>query len=462
MGANLFLKMFLGFWLATVTIAGSWFMVNQYFEAQPEEAARTERGDRGVPHRFMLRKLYDLQNAERDNLEEVLAQASKSSRVTVFLLDAGGEDLLDREVPAAAKAAARQLDRRRRGVVREEGRRYVALEVFRPDTGQLRAVFRFEPPAPTVLGVLGANPWLRLAMAIVISGLVCYLLSRLLTSRLAQLREASHRLAQGDLSTRAPVRERGGDETDALARDFNVMAEQLQERILAQKQLLSDVSHELRSPLARLHVALALAQNDPANSAAQLSRIEQETHRLEDLIAQLLRSQAAPTSLDEHIDLVSLLQVVAEDARFEATGAEKTVVLSSTLEEAIVASSGDLLRKSFDNVLRNALLYSPKGSTITIHIAVEDSHYVVQVEDEGPGVPEADLERIFTAFYRVDSSRTRESGGYGLGLAIAYRAVALHGGNVQATNTARGLCVTITLPRPDLNATAAGLDEPPR
>ncbi|MFK7977454.1 MAG: ATP-binding protein [Halioglobus sp.] len=475
---NLFFKMFVGFWLATVAIAASWMLSNEYFEERADHAANAHDG-RKPPHRYMLRTIYTLQNAPDEELQALLEQSNAPGEVRIYLLDAQGNDYLGRELPDIVVATATQLERRRRVSRREEGQRYVAHRVYRPELGKMRAVFAFPPPPSEFVRVLGTSPALRIFLAVGISGLVCLFLSRLLTHRITALRAASQSLANGNLDTRAPTRPRGGDETDQLARDFNTMADQLQERILGQKQLLSDVSHELRSPLARLHVALALAQkeHDGTHSEAHddhLQRIEREANRLEQLIAQLLTSQTETHDLDQHIDLHALLTVVTQDAQFEGSGKQQHVTFASEVEEAIVIGKGDLLHKCFDNLVRNALTYSPEESTISVRLVKaqagdlldtssdnpidnpqdnpQENHsgeatvYEVIIQDEGPGVPEEDLGRIFNAFYRVDSARARESGGYGLGLAIAKRAAHLHAGSIEAHNTHPGLRVTVTLP----------------
>ena len=267
-----------------------------------------------------------------------------------------------------------------------------------------------------------------------------------MTGRLKQLRTASRQLATGDLAARIDVRDRGGDETDELARDFNSMAEQLQERIQAQKRLLSDVSHELRSPLARLRIALALAQEDRAGSADYLGRIERETERLEELIGQLLSTQGDAIELDSHIDLVPLLQQLCADAEFEGSASGARVEFYSDLGQALVASAGDLLHKSFDNILRNALAHTATGTAVQVTLEQLDDDFRVGIEDRGPGVPEDELDKIFESFYRVDTARTRGTGGYGLGLSIARRAIDQHGGRLEAANLAQGLAVTVTLP----------------
>jgi signal transduction histidine kinase len=253
-------------------------------------------------------------------------------------------------------------------------------------------------------------------------------------------------LANGDLDARLQVRNQGGDETDELARDFNTMAEQLKRRMQAQKRLLSDVSHELRSPLARLRIALALVEENPTGGEKYLSRIEQEAERLEELIAQLLSSQVQDVPLDAHIDIAKLLESLCADANFEGRRGGKEVIFTSDSSQLIVNSSGDLLRKCFENILRNALVHTPDNSQVTVALTVSDSHYKVSVEDQGPGVPETELDTIFDEFYRVDTARSRESGGYGLGLAIARRAIVQHHGEITAQNTGTGLAINICLP----------------
>ena len=228
-----------------------------------------------------------------------------------------------------------------------------------------------------------------------------------------------------------------------------VLASELQERMQAQKRLLGDVSHELRSPLARQRVALALAQDNPEKAASYLLRIEQETERLEELIGQLLASQAGEVQLDTHIDLVPLLQQLCSDANFEGSAQGKRCVLTCSVSEAVVASSGDLLRKSFENVLRNALHHTRPGTDVRVQLERSADDFRVCVTDCGSGVPDNELNKIFEEFYRTDMARSRDAGGYGLGLSIARRSIVRHGGSISAENTSNGLAVTITLPSPE-------------
>lgn len=447
MRGNIFTKIFIGFWLVSIAVLASWMVTHDYFESRLQGEHRPPQNAEGPPHRFVLRLIYGLQNAPEERLPQIVESAREKHGIELYLLDRSGHDLLGQEVPAALSALADQLKGRKRRVFgRWEGKPLNAHEIYREDMGRLRLVMVFPEARHKVLGLLGTNLWLRLALAIIISGLACYALSRLMTNRLRDLQQASRKLAGGDLATRIDVRERGGDETDELARDFNSMAEQLQQRMQAQKQLLSDVSHELRSPIARLRVALALAEEDPQKCQAYLQRMEHETGRLEELISQLLASQQDSPELDKHIDLVELLRELSADGNFEGEQDNKRVVLQCTEQQVVIASAGDLLHKCFENIIRNALGHSPVGSQVTVGLAVTGDHCQVTVQDQGPGVADDQLERIFDEFYRVDSARSREDGGHGLGLAIARRAIELHGGSVRADNTKGGLTVIVTLP----------------
>jgi signal transduction histidine kinase len=446
MRSRLFVKIFFGFWLVTIAILGSWTLSTRYFESQPG-AESFEHRPPGPPQRFILGMIYQLQNLDDEDIPPLLEQARIDQGVEVLLLDDSDHDLYGREVPAAARQAAAELNEgRRRAVARTPQGVALAHTIYRSELGPLRAVFLLPHPRHRLLGALGSNLWLRIGLAIVVSGLVCYGLSRMMTRRLKALQLASRQLATGDLNTRLQVRDSGGDETDELARDFNSMAQQLQQRIQAQKRLIADVSHELRSPLARLRIALALAEVDAGNRPRHLRRIEREAERLEELIAQLLSSRTETVLLDSHIDLASLLQQLCDDANFEARVQGKQVIYRPGIEQAVIATSGDLLHRCFENVLRNAISHTASNSQVEVTLEPATAGFCIRIEDHGKGVPEPELDNIFDEFYRVDSARTRERGGYGLGLAIARRSVAHHGGSIRAENTGSGLAVIIELP----------------
>ena len=398
----------------------------------------------------MLRLFYNLQNVSDDSLLQVIADAQQQHNVDIFLLKPNGIELFNRAITPGVEMLAKQLEggRRRASIDTKKGF-MVGHRVHRDTDGALRAVIVVKPKNRGLLSLLNRSAGSRLTLAILISGLVCYALSRALTKRLRRLQLAARQLAGGDLNARVTVRDNGGDETDELGRNFNAMAAQLNEKIQGQKQLLSDVSHELRSPLARLRIALALAEEDPTAARQHLKRIGTESECLETLIAQLLCAQDGTFSADTYIDLVSLLQELCSDASFEGREAGKVVNFCTPLRQAIIPSHADLLKRCFENILRNALKYTGENTEITVALNLNDNAYVICIEDRGPGVDESDLNNIFKEFYRVDNARQRKTGGYGLGLSIARRAVEQHQGTLLAANTGTGLQVKATLPAHD-------------
>jgi two-component system sensor histidine kinase CpxA len=286
-----------------------------------------------------------------------------------------------------------------------------------------------------------------------VSGIVCYLLARYLTWPITRLRRAAQQISNGNLNARVtPLLGKRRDELAELASDFDYMAERLQELLNSHKQLLSDASHELRSPLARLQVALGIAQQrNPEANKNELQRIELETERLNDLIGQLLSLSRLDNQqqLDtEPLDFDALVETIAEDARYEAQAQQRNVILVNNPPVKIDANAA-LLSSALENVVRNAIRYTPQGGAIEINSQLDTGTQQINLSicDQGPGIPEAMLEKIFDPFVRVGEARDRKSGGYGLGLAIAQRAVELHGGHISANNrTPQGLCIEIAIP----------------
>ncbi len=442
---RLFIKIFLGFWLISVAVLGSWLIAAQYFESMPQTTAGANPA--GPPHKFIKRLMYDLQNRSDQELPALLRSSSDKYNFDIYLLDADGRELYGRELTPGVKDVAEQLQQgRRRAFLRTSDRHFIGHKIYRREQGLLDAIIAFKPPERGLLTVLSRSLWLRVALAVLVSGLVCFALSRAVTNRVKQLQLASRRLAEGDFATRIVARDRGGDETDELARDFNSMAEQIEQQLQSQKRLLADVSHELRSPLARLRIALALAEDDSDNSARHLQRIDHETERLEELIGQLLSTQIPKANFDLHIDLAALLTELCVDASFEGRSSGKQVEFICKLDEAVIATHGDLLKKAFENILRNALKYTLDNSVVRAQLSLSQQRYVIRIEDRGPGVAEPELEKLFEEFYREDTARPRETGGYGLGLSIAKRAIVQHRGDICAQNTDDGLAIIVTLP----------------
>nr|WP_284694676.1 ATP-binding protein [Geomonas sp. Red32] len=297
--------------------------------------------------------------------------------------------------------------------------------------------------------------WLQMAITLVVSALVCFGLSWHITAPVRKLRFAVQGFALGDLGTRVAVTgSKTGDELTDLGRDFNLMAIRIEKLVNAHKNLVRDVSHELRSPLARLNVALGIARNQtcPGQEAA-LDRIEQESERLNVLVGELLtlsQLDGGVTGEKSVFDLTLLAEEVASDAHFEASGCNRRVDMVSPAPSLPVEGNRELLRRALENVFRNAIRYTPEGSPVELRIAASAGRAVVTVRDFGPGVPEDQLSDIFRPFHRVADARDRKSGGTGIGLAISERAVTLHGGTIGATNApGGGLQVDIKLPLTD-------------
>lgn len=290
-----------------------------------------------------------------------------------------------------------------------------------------------------------------------LSLLVCYGLVRYLTSPLIELREATRRLSEGDLSARTGAgQKKRRDEVADLGRDFDAMAARIETLMTSQRRLLGDVSHELRSPLARLSMALGLARRHAESGASlelveDFNRIGREKERLNELIGQLLElvrlesgENPAPR---ERIELEELVREIAEDAAFEARAAGKGVLVARA-ERCHVFGARELLQSAIENVVRNALAYTAPATIVEINLAVEADYSVLRVRDRGAGVPDDAVMKIFEPFYRVASARDRQSGGVGLGLAITQRAVASHGGSIVARNVPEngGLEIEMRLP----------------
>jgi two-component system sensor histidine kinase CpxA len=297
----------------------------------------------------------------------------------------------------------------------------------------------------------------RVCVVLLVSFCICYLLARYLTAPILRLREASQLLAAGHLSTRASGdMERRKDELGFLVRDFNAMASRIEELISLQRQLIYDISHELRSPLARLNVALDLGRERKGNDSA-FDHMEQDIELMGEMIGRMLTvakldTSTAPVEMTR-IDLGELVSRIVRSAEFELRERDDAVRLTM-LGRCFVRGNAELLQSAIENVIRNAVRYTPPDASVDVHLGhlekTDDSFIVISVRDYGVGVPESELSNIFTPFYRVASDRDRQSGGVGLGLAIADRVIRVHGGTIRAQNASpQGLCVAISLPSAD-------------
>lgn len=270
-----------------------------------------------------------------------------------------------------------------------------------------------------------------------------------LTRPINLIRKGFDQLAQGQLDVRLQPRiGRRRDEIASLARDFDTMAARLAQLVTTRDRLLHDVSHELRSPLSRMQLAIGLTRQDPAQFESSMDRIEREMVRLDALVRELLvlaRAESGLAASEEYFDPLAMLEFVVDDARFEAEGSNVTVALTIPAipeeKRPTLRGSAELFRRALENIIRNALRFAPRGSTVLVKAELLANFYLFTVRDEGPGVTHVDLETLFDPFIKADQA------GFGLGLAIAKRAVVAHGGTIKAANReGGGFEVVISVP----------------
>jgi signal transduction histidine kinase len=289
-----------------------------------------------------------------------------------------------------------------------------------------------------------------LTIAVIVAAMTALILARYISSPVVRLQRAARALAAGEFDTRVgrPFVRRH-DEVGTLARDFDSMAEQIQNLLTAQETLLRDVSHELRSPLARIRMALALAERDAADAApnANLRRIEDETERLDRLVGQILaltRLRTHAPASHHQIRIDKLLEEIIANAKFENP---KVTVTSTIADPGVVSGDALELHSAIENVVRNAISYAGENGRVEIDMRRSGNEVVLRVCDTGPGVADGELKKIFEPFYRTDPSRDHRRKGEGIGLAITAGVIQRHAGHCEARNrTAGGLEVILSLP----------------
>lgn len=332
----------------------------------------------------------------------------------------------------------------------DETRSFGAAPVKFRDGRSYALIFQWERQTPPALFWGSTQAYVRLAGVLLTAMLLCYLLSMYLTSPIRKLREATIKLAGGNLATRVvPRLLHRRDELGDLGRDFDNMAERIESLITSQQRLTQDISHELRSPLARMNVALEIAkQKATPETSTMLERIEAESTRLNEMISRILMLAKLESGSDDYehrrLDLTELVKDIAADADFEAQAKGKVVEVS-TADKCNVMGSENLLRSAIENVLRNAVRYTADRTVVDVSLSAKNGHAVLKVSDHGGGVPADELANLFRPFYRVGEDRTRRTGGIGLGLAIAERAIKAHKGKIAASNVNGGLQVEIQL-----------------
>jgi two-component system, OmpR family, sensor kinase len=444
---TLFLRIFLAFWVAMLLVLFATAAVGWYRVSRVQSIDIRQLADEATA------RLYAGGFTALDNW---IYEAERDHRGwRIYIIDQSGGDIIGRELPSRLDAYARRLKNagflQRENAVSRRNDPLLLSPLFTDRDGTVYTIMADNLVSPLNLW---RQPDVRIVLfsfALVISGLVSWWLARYVSRPVERLRTSARSLAAGNLEARVGQEfSRRHDELGVLARDFDTMADHVRGLIASKEDLLRAMSHELRSPLARLRVASGLARRPDADVPRQLDRIELEAERLDTLIGQMLQLShlraVEPTLPREPLDLTSLVSEVVEDARIEASAANKRVAWTAT-GSLMTEGDHDLLRSAIENVLRNAVRFTKRETAVQVSMALDGQQAVIVIEDRGPGVPEPELEHIFEPFYRVAESRDRDSGGTGLGLAITERVVRLYGGEVRAQNVAEGgLRVEIRLP----------------
>jgi signal transduction histidine kinase len=355
-----------------------------------------------------------------------------------YLTDTRGRDLLTDEDRSALLKLARPASERP-----QQFNGHMVMVTPSVDN-RYRLITVADPP----IAIRSLLPYYFLILVAV--GLVCWMLALNIASPLRDLARAVDRFGRGELDVRLNSRRK--DEIGELSRSFDRMAERIGTLLTAERRLLQDISHELRSPLARLSFAAELTRTAPDRNAAA-ERLKKEIDRLTDLVGALVEVTRAegdpPATRLEPLHLGDLLRVVVEDCRVDADARGCGIGVNGDLDQSL-RGDRELLRRAVENVVRNAIRYTPRGSIVDVKVDVkmENAGQTVRisVRDSGPGVPEELLPKIFQPFFRADDSRDSSTGGVGLGLAIASRAISVHHGRLWARNENPGLCVCLELP----------------
>jgi two-component system sensor histidine kinase CpxA len=453
---SLFFRVFLWFWLAALLIVFSSVWLSKQFG--PETKYRpldTQQQKNLVTLTDKLQNQVDKRNGNVA-LKKILNQMSRRNHFGFILIDPATREIVHRvtRFRRVSNDVFDDFDLQSSPFMLEvAGITFVGPGLLIANQTDYM-LFLVKPRPGGRLGVIWhEHPIIFIALMVLLSVVLCYLFVRGLLNPIAQLRDASKRMASGDMGVRVGSASKRLDEIGQLGRDFNYMSEQVEHLLTSQKRLLADISHELRSPLTRLQlsIGITLQHNESlisANMLAALERIEKEAQQIEDMIAQvLLLSRLDNQQPIQNLQFVSLEQImtpIIADAQFEAEQKKKELYYQADKNISLYADP-QLLSSAIENILRNAIHYCTH--LIKVSVYLQDKRLIWVIEDDGNGIEESQLHRIFEAFYRESTARDRNSGGVGLGLAIAQHAIDKHQGFIQAMNKKQGgLIVKVSIP----------------
>jgi two-component system sensor histidine kinase CpxA len=464
---RLHIKVFLWFWLGVVVVSGTLVGLTEltYSRDQDDRLWQEKYGPR--VDLWARQETHILRTEGSAALEEYVGSFQADPGVLNYMFDGGGHEVFDRQAPQSVVAIVDALMHSSGGTQRVDPvERIIAQHVIDANGHPYVVVVDF--PQPSVLSrplfeLLSADfsgrptraSAVRLAAVVGVAGILCFVLARHIAGPIDRLRLATRKIAHEQLGTRIErdVLNRG-DELADLGRDFNGMADRIENLVTAQRHLLSDVSHALRSPLARLNLALGLARRHSVPAVGEhLDRIELETERLNTLIGQLLTMARVDSGVGLErrslFDVAALVDEVAMDADYEARPRGCAVVVSGE-RNCLATGAADLIRGAVENVVRNAVRHTADGTRVEISLerrqTTNGSSVVIGVRDHGPGVPDKIVPRLFVPFYRGPHT-DKNPNGTGLGLAITRRTFEVHGGTVTAANAeGGGFVVSLVLP----------------
>ena len=452
---SLFLRIFLYF-LLIILLVSSAVVILTYFRDQEFPALADQNFTRQAIAEYGREATQAFEHQGITAVDGYAERLSAEFGIHLLLFNSAGHPLTSQRVPRRMQHMVQRAMRSGEVVFPMMGRRNGLASMVRGGSGETYFVAiqlpDRQPSRHLFKGVTHGFLGWQLLILLAVTAVGCYFLARSLTAPIGRLRQATRKFAAGDLSTRIGDKIKGKNELAELAADFDEMAGKIEALVGAQKNLLRDISHELRSPLTRLGIALELARQ-PGNSETKskaLARIELEAERMNVMIGQLLNLTRLESGVQElqfqKFNLRPLLENLVADANYEAKAHHSQVVLTAP-EIAMYFGAEELLAQALENVIRNAVKYTADGSVVSVDLLVTTKALTIRVADQGSGVPAESLPKLFEPFYRVAAARDRQTGGAGIGLAIAERAVKLHSGSITARNRSEGgLLLEISLP----------------
>lgn len=448
---RLYWKIFLSFWLATILI----IFTTAWVTREIAQSSSTPIHERLFMDSYANAAVATYESGQESALVKWLNKTGLDRDMQLYLLTSKGKIIGNHAPSESIQDVSNNLKHGRldEGIFKS-GHLIVSHEILSTSGTAYRLVAVSEMPLGHLIQIPWAGLSVRLIIAIFISGLICYLLSVYLTQPLHTLTLAARLLATGKLNTRVGrFLGHHKDEIADLSHEFNSMAEKLETLVYSKERLLQDISHELRSPLARLQIAIELGkQKSDSHAESEFKRMELECQRLNTLITEILEfarlDKCTSVTQKSLVNFPKLIAGIIDDANYEF-GQDHLRVSTTEVQPCQAMVDERLIHRAVENILRNALHYSPPSEPIfvSLHWNGENHQIIIEIEDKGAGVPPDQLTKIFNPFYRVDTSREKKTGGYGLGLAIAQKAIKLHHGEISAKNRdGGGLLVRIILP----------------